>query len=270
MSYRYLIALVLVASIVRGLGDPADLQQSAVRQEQIRGETRKLVTRLDEVIEDYNRNGLAKGEDFDVLKNVRATLGSLSDEEMEKIVALLTDAGAKPESAPGEIAKAYAGQKDVSLRLKQILAAHERQQDIDALAGAVSQLADRQSANLTTAIDVKQLAAQDKSPNGQTAVSASEEAQQGEQAAIAGEAKLVADKIAKIAGDASEPKYKEAAAQLAAVAPQADAASAALGAGKIDDAIAAETAMREKLKQLALALAPTDKPESAASNSSGQ
>ncbi len=71
------------------------------------------------------------------------------------------------------------GQKNISLRLKQILAAHQREQDVDAVGTAVGQLAVRQGANLSTAIDVNQLATQDKSGNGQTAINASEEAQQG-------------------------------------------------------------------------------------------
>jgi len=274
MTHRFLAAAALMALLVplraTAVPDSGDLRQSAERQEQIRGDARQLVARLDEVIAEYGRNGLAKGEDFEVLKNVRAMLGSLTDEEMGKVVALLKDAGAKPESAPGQIAKAYAGQKDISLRLKQILAAHEQQQDIDALAAAVSQLADRQSANLGTAIDVKQLAAQDKSANGQTAVTASEQAQQAEQVAIAGEVKLVADKLAKIATDAGDSKYKDAAGQLADVAPRATDAAGALGAGRIDDAVAAETAAREKLKQLAVALAPASQQDNFANNAAGQ
>jgi hypothetical protein len=281
MMHRILAAAALLALLIplraAAVPDSGDLQQSAERQEQIRGDARRLVARLDEVIAAYGRNGIATGEDFEVLKNVRAMLGSLTNEEMEKVVALLNDAakdaGAKPETAPGQaaqMAQAYAGQKDISLRLKQILAAHEQQQDIDALANAVSKLADRQSANLSTAIDVKQLAAQDKSANGQTAVTASEEAQQAEQSAIAGEVKLVADKLARIAADAGDPKYKDAAGQLADVAPRATDAAGALGAGRIDDAVAAETAAREKLKQLAVTLAPASEQDNFASNAAGQ
>jgi hypothetical protein len=266
MTRKILIAIACIAPLrAIAVPDSGDIQQSAVRQEQIRAEARQLVKRLDDVITDYARNGLTKGGDLDVLKNVRAMLGSLSDQEMEKIVELLNDAGTKPGNASDETAKAYAGQRGISLRLKQIMAAHERQQDLDALGSAVSQLADRQSANLSTAIDVRQLATQDKSANGKTAVSASEEAQQGEQGAIAGEVKLIADKLAKIAAAAGDPKYNDAAAQLATVAPQATAATAALGTGQIDDAIAAETAAREKLKQLAIALAPASTQENLAS-----
>ena len=252
--------------------DSGELQDAASRQEQIRGDAHRLLDRLDEITAEYARNGIAKGEDFDDLTKVRATLGTLSDEEMEKVVALLKEADEKPSNSgdkAAKAAKAYAGEKDISLRLKEILAAHQREQDLDALASAVSQLAERQGANLSTAIDVKQLAAQDQSTNGQAAVAASEEAQQGEQTSIAGEVKLNAEKLDKIAADAGS-QFKDAAAQLAGAATQATAASGALGDGKIDDAVASETAVREKLRKTALTLTPADKQQRFAGNEAGQ
>jgi hypothetical protein len=237
-----------------GSPETGALQQTATRQEQIRSEAKLLVTRLDDVLAEYTRNGLAKGEDFEDLKQVRAELGSLTDEEMLEVVGLLTHAAGDP----GQMAKAYAGQKDISLRLKQILAAHGRQQDIDALASAVRQLADRQSANLSAAIDATRLAAQDKSADGQAAVKASEQAQQSEQSAIGEEVKLVVGKLGKMDGDA---KYQDAAAQLEKVPPEAYTASDALGAGRLDDAAAAEQAAREQLEEVVRALAPAGKQE---------
>lgn len=265
---RTFMAFIALGGIALGQ-DPGALQQSAARQEQLRGEARQLVARLDGVLSEYARNGLEQGEDFEVLKGLRGQLGSLSDKEMEQVVALLTQAGTSqgPRDAMGPAVKAYTGQKEISLRLKQILAAHERRQDLDALAQAVSQLADRQAANLGAAKDVRQLAAQDKSANGQAAVAASEQAQQGEQAAIAGEVNLSADKLARIAKEAEEagePKYNDVAAQLAQVQPRTAAAADALGAGKIDDAAAAETAARDQLAEIARTLAPVRNPESPA------
>ena len=242
----------------------AELRQSATRQEQIRTEARVLVDRLDEFKTEYTRNGLATGEDFETLKSVRGVLGSLSDEEMEKVVGLLKQAAELTGDTPDQMARAYSAQKDISLQLKQILAAHEQQLDIDALARGVRQLTDRQSANLSTAIDARQLAAQDKSPNGKTAVAASEQAQQSEQGAIGGEAKLIADQLGKIAAGAPDGKYKEAAAQLGRAQSQAEAASGALGDGRMDDAVTAETAARDQLAAVARALAPASAPDAGA------
>ncbi len=232
------VCLMALVSMAMGAGaDNTGLQQSATRQEQIRGQARLLVTRLEDVIAEYTRNGLATGDDFEEIKEVRGKLDSLSDQEMEQVVGLLKQAAGKPDL----MVKAYAGQKDISVRLKQILAAHERQQDIAALAGAVRQLADRQSANLSVAIDTQKLAAQDKSANGQAAVTASEQAQQSEQGAIGEEVKLVVGKLGQMPPD---PKYQEAAAQLGKVPPEASSAADALGAGRLDDALTGEETAR--------------------------
>ncbi|HEX4084083.1 MAG TPA: hypothetical protein VHY22_04170 [Chthoniobacteraceae bacterium] len=269
MKTPLIIAATLgLAGVLNAAPDAGVLQQSATRQEQIRGEAKQLEARLDEVIADYQRNGLAKGEDFNTLKSVRATLGTLSDAEMEKVVALLNEARTQPGNSADETAKAYDGQKNISLRLKQILAAHDQQQDIDALATSLNQLADRQGANLSTALDSKQLAAQDKSAAGQTAIAASMEAQQGEQTAIAGEIQLLAGKLSQIA--TTSANYKDAATQLAAVQPQAAAAGTALTAGKIDDAVAGETAAREALIRIAQALSPADQKQSRTESSADQ
>jgi hypothetical protein len=256
------LCLLAMGAAIAAAADDGGLEQTAARQEQIRGDAQSLVARLDDVIADYTRNGIANGEDFEALKAVREALGTLSDDEMEQVVEILRGA----DGDRGQMAKAYAGQKDISVRLKQILAEHELDQDLDALASGVRQLADRQSANLNAAIDTRQLAAQDQSENGQAAVTASEEAQQSEQSAIADEVKLIADKLGKIATDS---KGQEAAAELVRVEPEADDAATALGAGKIDDAEPLEKTAREQLEEVARALMPVGAPEPAPSRATG-
>jgi hypothetical protein len=257
-----LCALAL-GGVALAAADDGGSQQAAARQEQIRGEAQGLVSRLDEVIAEYRRNGLAKGQDFQSLEDVRAALGSLSEQQMEEVVALLK----QQDGDAGRMAKAYAGEKDISLRLKQILAAHENEQDIADLARAVRELADRQKANLTTTIDTRLLATQDPSANGQAAVTASLEAQQSEQGAIAGEVKLLADKLGKIA---TEAKEKDAATELAQAPADAAGAADDLGASRMDDAVTAEDAARGKLEDVARALAPAAEPEAGAGRTAAQ
>lgn len=256
MKTALLLLLALSPTAMAAAPTDADLQQAAARQEQVRAGAQSLVARLDDVIAEYTRNGLATGDDFEALKAVREALGTLSDDEMEQVVTLLQNAGTDRE----QMAKAYAGQKDISLRLKQILAEHELDQDIESLASGVRQLADRQSANLSAAIDTAQLAAQDQSANGQAAVTASEQAQQSEETAIGAEVKLIADKLDQIGAGS---KYRDAADELERVEPEAGAASDSLGAGKLDDAMIAEKAAREQLAEVARALMPAGKNEPA-------
>jgi hypothetical protein len=233
------------------------VRESAGRQEEIRGVSQGVLNRLNRIMSEYVRNGLAKGDDFNVLKEVCGTLGTLSDVEMEEVVGLLNTAAATPENAQEPMAKAFSGQQDIVLKLKQILASHERQQDIEALADEVRQLAERQSENLSAEIDVKKLAGEDKSASGLAAVKASEEAQEGEQGAIAGEVKLAAKKLGDVA--AGDPKYIDAAGRLAGVEPQTASATDALTGGKIDDAVTAETTTRKTMEDIARALAPEGK-----------
>ena len=260
----------LIAAAAMGLLGPlgplraADIAQSATHQEQIRGEAQGLVSRLDDFVDEYSRNGLANGGDYETLKKVRAELGSLSEGEMEEVVALLRPPGPDGKPEVERLAQAYTGGKDIALRLKQILAAHERQLDLAAVAGEARQLADRQSANLSTAIDSKQLAAQDKTANGQAAVAASEQAQQGEQGAIAGEVKLIADKLGRLAAAGGDANYKDAMTRLEEAQPQAAAAADALGGGKVDDAMAAEKGVHAQLDEIARELTPATKQESIA------
>ena len=257
---KRLLPLVMVVGfgITRAdVPDVAAVRESAGRQEEIRGETQGLVNRLNRIMEEYVRNGLAKGEDFSVLKNVRDAVGALSDEEMEEVVSLLNTAAAAPADGAEPLAKAYAGQEDIILKLKQILAAHEREEDAEALANEVRQLAERQTGNLSATIDTKKLAAEDASANGQAAVAASEEAQEGEQKAIADEVKLVAAKLGGLA--AGDLKIMDSAGRLGEVEPQAAAATDALHGGKIDDALAAEAAARSELEDIAQTLTPESK-----------
>ncbi|MGA3171707.1 MAG: hypothetical protein ABSE62_11925 [Chthoniobacteraceae bacterium] len=260
------LALITLTSPISAL---ADLRQSAQSQEQIRAEANQLLTRLDDLLSEYSRNGLAAGEDYDSLKNVRDSLGDLSTREMEQAAALLTQAQAGA-GATEDIAKAYAEQKDISLKLKQILAAHQRLQDVDALAKSVSQLAARQSANLSAAIDVRRLAAQDTSANGKSAVTASAQAQQAEQTDIAGEVKLLAGQLDQIAADSGEPKYKSAAGNLDDAQPLAASAATSLNTSDLEGAVSAESSAREKLVAVARALAPAPEPGGASSAEAGQ
>lgn len=230
-----------------------DVQQPAARQEQIREESRALMTRLGDILSEYQRNGLAGGADSQTLTAVRTALGSLTEQEMGEVVAILR----KASGDPGQLARAFATQKDISLRLKQIVSDHQRRQNLEAIARSVRQLAERQSANLSVAIDAGQLAAQDPSANGQAAVAASRQAQQSEEDAIAGEVKLAASQLGTVA---AEPDQKQAAAELGGISSKAADASLALAFGKMDTAVEAEKTTREKLQEVAAALAPANSP----------
>ena len=84
MKRQYFTGMGIVALMgLVGTTKAEDLQQPATHQDQIRGETRQLVTRLDDFAAEYTRNGIADGDDYETLKKVRGELGNLSEDEME-------------------------------------------------------------------------------------------------------------------------------------------------------------------------------------------
>ncbi|HWB60628.1 MAG TPA: hypothetical protein VG733_14130, partial [Chthoniobacteraceae bacterium] len=100
-------------------------------QQEIQGDSRKLVTEIDAMIDEYERNGL-KGDELDSLKKLRQTLASMSDQDMAKILDLLQQAGANtgdPKAALKALVDAYSAQKGVLSQLQRIINDYAAQQD---------------------------------------------------------------------------------------------------------------------------------------------
>lgn len=145
-------ALALIAD-----GPPPPLseriQQSELRQNQLRNSTRQVGGKLAALLGEFERNGIA-GDEVVVLRMMTAVLNRLSEEEMARIVALLQEASAAPNPTASRmrLLEADAGQKAVVLKLKQLIDEFKRQQALYELALRFYQLAEKQHDNLKEAV----------------------------------------------------------------------------------------------------------------------
>src|SRR4051794_30180050 len=135
---------------------PAEnIREGEVKQQQLQGEISGLTEQLDAMIGEYARNGLG-GEEVATVKALRDSISRLSTGEMEKVVGLLEkarlvyDAG----EAKKQVSDAFAAQKTILVQMKRLLAEHLRNQQAMELSTELSQLADRQAANLQNGVEL--------------------------------------------------------------------------------------------------------------------
>ncbi len=142
---------------------PDVLLDTELSQRQIRASAQNVADAIDQLLTDFDRNGLNGGEDVKVLHAIRSILGNLTDKEMEQVVNLLQ--AARTATAPSTVKKnalaAFNIQKQVLARLRQLLIQHQRQQAIRKLARLLRELSNRQDTNLRETLALAQLT-QDK------------------------------------------------------------------------------------------------------------
>jgi hypothetical protein len=271
---RLLLLLALTGVVfprARGQVDasPEAIREGGARQEQLRGDTQKLVGLLDSLIDEYQRNGLG-GEDIQTLRALRDSLARLSAGEMKQVVDLLGKAGATVDTgvAKQRVADAYTNQKAILSQMGKLLAQHQRNQQAEEISEQLAKLADRQAVNLRNGITLGQWTAGENRPdNFETAAKANLEGQQGEQEAIANELKMLAQRMMAFAKDQENAeqaaRFQKGLETLQKLQPSVDAASASLNGGQVFKAVDDEKTARDAMRRLARDVAPPrDRPES--------
>ncbi len=253
--------LVPVFSAVAAGPAAERIREGEVKQEQLRGEAQRLVEQLDAMLGEYERNGLA-GEETKTVQALRETLAQLGGGEMRQVVELLekargtVDAGQQKK----DVSAAYTAQKALIVQMKKLLAAHLRNQEALEISQQLTQLADRQSVNLQNGIQLGQWSGGRKPENFEAAMQANLEGQQGEQAAIAAEVKMAAEKIAQFAKDPANAemaaRFQKGLAAVEKVQPNVEAAAAALKQGQLFKAVTDEKTARDAMRRLAREIAP--------------
>ena len=240
--------LILASSIVPVLSaaptNPVAerIREGEVKQEQLRGEAQGLVEQLDVTLGEYERNGLA-GEETKTVQMLREALSALSGGEMRDILALLEKARSAPEAgqAKKDLSMAYTAQKALIVQIKKLLADHMRNQEALEISQQLTQLADRQAVNLQNGIALGQWSGGRKPENFEAAMQANLQGQEGEQAAIAAEVKMAAEKIAQFARDPANAemaaRFQKGLAAVEKVQPNVDAAAEALKQGQLFKAV---------------------------------
>ena len=236
--------------------------QSELKQQQIRSTTQRVNDQLAAIVGEFERNGIG-GEDVGVLKSIQSVLGHLSEKEMAKIVDMLQEArsATDPNAARRRLLDADSGQKNIIVKLKQLMDEYKRQQALFDLSMRFAQLAERQNLNMKEAIWLESLV------RGKT-VDRYEEAQQIpwrqqviNQEAIRDEVKLALarlDDLIKQADSASMDRAK-AAKHLATngrLEPYLEATLTDLNGGRILSAAGMEKRGRDLLREISQQLAP--------------
>lgn len=242
-------------------GPSERIREGEARQQQLRGEAQKLVEQLDTMLDEYQRNALG-GEETKTVQTLRDSLAKLSLDEMKQVIDLLekarvtTDAGV----AKQRVADAYSGQKAILSKISKLLADHQRDQQAAEIAQQLAQLAERQAVNLQNGINLGQWSGDKKPENFEAAMEANLKGQQAEQAAIADELKVLAQKVASFSKDPGNAehadRFKKGLEAIAKVQPNVEQAAAALKDGQLFKAVGDEKNARDAMRRLAKDIAP--------------
>jgi len=151
------LSVLICGSSASALQTPADteqLRQAELRQTQIRQQTQLAAEQLDQIISDFETNGLGDGDDVKLLRQLHTMLGKLTSEQMQQVIALLQQARAAPESAMPTARDAYDRQQRILVEFRRVLAEYQKTQSTYALAARFRQLMERQQMALRSSIDL--------------------------------------------------------------------------------------------------------------------
>jgi hypothetical protein len=257
----HLIRIASIVALGTGVARAGDVGQAADRQQQIEDRTAEVGKQIDSVVGEMQANGI-QTENVKTLAAIRGVLGQLSDQQMKDVVTLLRHAGESPAAAP--VTDANKEQQRIVEELRDLLTRYQRQAAVDAVAAKLSQLADRQNENLKGTVEAARRAngadASKFSPDVRDAV----KTEQAEQAGINRELDQAAKDLESLAkqSDPKDPATDEriqkaaAAMESTKVKPSADNAAQDLNSSKLFQAATDEKATRDKLRDLAAAVAP--------------
>jgi hypothetical protein len=258
----------MIEAISAGSSASELLGEVLTTQQKLGVDARKLVTRLEALLAEYERNKLT-GVDLEVIKKMRDFLGRLCGNELQAVIGVLQKARATvaADAAGKALADAQAGQNQIIGQVGQVLAEYGRQQEGREFSQAFSQLADRQAGNLQKAIELSRRLGGKKTESLAAEIAGGLAEQSREQAALAAELKAVTEKIASFAkepGHAEMTKrFQQAAADAQRVQPVADAAAAMLKEGQLYMAGGEEKTSRDALRRLARQTTPPLSPAEA-------
>jgi len=237
------------------------------RQTDIKSETQRTVADLDAIIAEFERNGLGESADVKVLKSIRGVLGTLTDKEMEKVIALLQAARGAGDGGKAALnaAEAVQGQKTIVIQLQQLLLEYQRQQELTALSLRFAALAEDQNKNMKATRALARVAkpgAFDESQNVLLTLQQSEQVAIRDQ--VAGQLKRLKD-LGTDADGTSVEKIAQVleAAEKSGLSKLLVQATTDLTQARLFSAAVREKAARDQLRILARVVAPPKEPAAA-------
>ena len=229
--------------------------RNSVAEESLRKQTEKLQAQITQLVGELKLNGLDNA-DVTLLTNASNHLGTLSQQDMQKVITALQSASVNGQKDQQQnLVTAYKGQNDISLSLKSLatdLAAQESQREIPS---KLENLIARQSGNIrktatlaTGNQDLNQLSAQQKSTHDVVA---------SEQGSLEGEINLLY-KVLAVSPATSTPGDNTAATAKAtldalnssSLKDLSASATQLTTAGPLADAVTKQKAVRDSLTSL--------------------
>ncbi|WP_200163438.1 hypothetical protein, partial [Cerasicoccus arenae] len=133
------------------------LGDKKAEQARLRERTQQIISQLDSIILEYERNGLG-GQQVEDLKRTRLLLSNSSLDEMAKILNKLDQAqqaGSESE-ARAFLMSAYSGQLSVLVQLRDLVNEYNQKRDVSAVPAILQELVQRQQGNLEAGIGLAQ------------------------------------------------------------------------------------------------------------------
>lgn len=185
--------------------DTEQLRQAELRQSQIRQQTQLAAEQLDQIITDFETNGLGEGDDVKLLRQLHGMLGRLTSEQMQQVIVLLQQARATPDSAVPTARDAYDRQQRILVEFRRVLAEYQKTQSTYALAARVRQLMERQQMALRASIDLADALGEKLTAEPDARARESLAVQATEQQALAGELDDLLRQLATLAATPAAP-----------------------------------------------------------------
>jgi trimeric autotransporter adhesin len=267
MNRRFRTSLLISACLLTWprtmrADSPADqLRTQESHEQQLRSQTQTIAQQIDLIISEFDRNGMGHGQDVKTLRSIRAVLGELSDEQMQKVIVLLQQARGASDGGLTDEKQAYSAQQGIIGQFRDLLNQYEKDKSLYELSDRFDRLAKRQAANLRSAVDLAQTSAGKKVDQLDAAASAALATQQSEQASLAGEttdalsaAKGLLDSLG--GADADQLNKALAAANSAHLFTMISAAAADLQTDDLFRASGEEKDARDTLRELTDLLSP--------------
>ena len=251
--------------VAQEIGDV--LSWSQARQGQIRSQTDEVGKSIDEMIEEYQLNGLG-GEDLKALSAVRQILGNLSEQQMARVVELLGQARATEDGAKSRqlAATAVADQKSIVAQLRRLLIEFQKQQAMLDLSIRMKALSERQDNNLKESVKLaKEIAGKQPTAIREDQRLAQSMAQ-SEQQAIRDEIEPILSQLGKMAQDPENllrDRVEKALKEAEGLREAMEGAVEGLRQGNLYNAAGMEKTIRDDLRDLARGVMPPRSKEDA-------
>lgn len=262
-----LVGLVIVTTLLRGEVDRGTIRQAEVQQQQLRMQVADVTQQLEALIAEFEHNGLDDGDEVQTLKALHGAMASLSETEMQRVIALLqaSRGAADPSQSRQYVADAYTSQKAIIAQLNQILIEYRRQEAMYDLSRRFAEAAERQNANLKETIALARETGGRSVDDLKDSVQLALQIQATEQESLHDEVSLLLDELKHIIDSATGDQRERMLAALrqseqGRLMPSLRQAASDLAGASLFRAASNQQMARDQLRELARTLArPKDR-----------